>query len=377
MFDGKGLIVLANKKKRILKYIILYGVSALIGIAIGVGGIATDFFNDLTVIDITIFMISFVVWFLVGIVVHELGHLVCGWASGYTFGFFKLGSLSWFKEGNQIKFKRSKNFAPGQCIMIPNEEEAEFKFLLYNLGGVMFNFLAGLAILLLWYILPSGHLLRNFAAAGIGLNLLLGVTNLVPLPSQANDGANIFAALKSPDGKRGFYLLLLMNGQLLKGKPMKEMDETIVRMYGKLDAKNHLVGNALLFEINYLLSTQQAEIALEIAEEVNTDKYPTILKHLFNFSKLVIYVSYLPDFEKAKAIYEEKDFQNFLKMKLPNVVVVLPAYEFFVNNNHEKAKELLVQAKEIVANVPSKGERLGLMDYLEQLESEMKPKEEQ
>jgi len=201
-----------KQKKKKLGSVIVISVSALIGAVGGVLGVGSGVFDDMTGADTVVLLVSLVIWFMLGIVVHELGHLIFGWASGYTFGFFKLGSLSWFKEDGVIKFKRSKNFVPGQCLMIPTDNEAEFKFLLYNLGGVIFNFLTGFAMLLLWYLLPSDHLLRSFAMAGVIFNFLFGITNLIPIRSQGNDGANIMEALRSADGKRAFYLLLYING---------------------------------------------------------------------------------------------------------------------------------------------------------------------
>ena len=363
-----------KKKKRISNitfFVICLLVGGLIGLVLGAVGPDLEFLNNMTGADVVVLLVSLVIWFFLGIVVHELGHLVCGWLSGYTFGFFRLGSLSWFTEDSEVKFKRSKNFAVGQCVMVPPDDEAEFKFLLYNLGGVLFNFLTALIMLLLWFVFPNANLFRIFAIAGVGMNLLLGITNIVPLRSHGNDGANIASALKSADGRRALYLTLYINGQLLKGKRLKELDEEIISVYGKLSLENHLVGNALMFEIEYLLETGQAEKALAIAQKINTDNFPVIHGHLFNLFQLLIYVSYLPDFDKARAIYEDEDFQGFLKMKLPSVSSVLPAYEFFVNNNYEKAEELLDQVKNDVANIPNKGERLSLMDYLEQLEEKM------
>ena len=371
---------MAKKKNRRINSIVFFIIclfsGALIGGIYGAVGPDIEFLNTATGADVVVILVSLVIWFLLGIIIHELGHLVCGWASGYRFGFFKLGSLAWFSEDDTIKFKRSKNIAVGQCIMIPPENEDEFKFVLYNLGGILFNFLTGLLMFLLWYVLPTGHLLRNFAMAGVGMNLLLGITNLIPMRSQGNDGANIVSALRSADGKRAFYRILYINGQLMKGKQLNEIDEDTIRVFGKLDPKNHLVGNVLIFEMEYLLQTGRAEEALAITKHVNTDNFPTIHGHLFDLIQLLIYISYLPDFDKAREIYEDKDFQSFLKMKLPNVTFVAPVYEFFVNNNYEEAKKLLVQAKKDVENLPNKGERLGLMNYLDQFEKEMTAKME-
>jgi len=347
-------------------------IGAVIGLVIGASGITIGFLDEMTWVDNIVFLVSLVIWIILATVVHEFGHLICGWISGYTFGSFKLGSLSWFIEDNgMIKFKRSKNFALGQCLMIPPDDEAEFKFLLYNLGGAIFNFLIGMTMLLFWYLLPTGHLLNGFAMAGVAFNFIFGIINLIPIRSQGNDGANIVEALKSADGRRAFYLLLYINGQRMQGKRLIEIDRDIIRIYGKLDTNSFLVGNALMYEVEYLMDIGRVEEALEICKSVNVENYPVIHRNLFSLYQVMIHLTYLPNLEKAKEIYEEKAFKAFLKLKLPSITAVQIAYEFFVNNNREEAEKLLAQAKKGAANIPNTGERLEMIDYLAHLEEKM------
>jgi ABC-type polysaccharide/polyol phosphate export permease len=67
--------------------------------------------------------------------------------TGYSFSSFRVFSFIWFKEGEKIKFKVSKSFLSGQCLMKPVNDEHRFKFVLYNLGGGLLNLLcAAIAI---------------------------------------------------------------------------------------------------------------------------------------------------------------------------------------------------------------------------------------
>jgi|GEM_PF-890369 len=358
-------------KKKDFSQVIVWVASVLIGATIGVLIVVSGLLDNMTGVGILVSLVSLAIWFMLGIVIHELGHLYFGLLTGYKFGFFKLGSLSWFKEDEQLKFKRSKNFAAGQCLMFPPDNEEDFKFILYNLGGVIFNFLTGLALLPLWILLPGDHLLNHIAFTGIAMNVLFGLTNLIPIRSQGNDGANMVEALKSTDGKRAFYLILYVNALRMQGSRLVEIDEDLIRIYGKLDIGNFLVGNVLMYEVEYLLDMDQAKEALDICQAVETDKYPAIHGYLYDLFQLIIYLTYLPDFEKAKAIYEQKQFQTFLKMKLPSITLVLVAYEFLVNNNRTKAEKLFTQAKKEAANLPNKGERLEMFDDLDELEKMM------
>lgn len=86
------------------------------------------------------------------VVLHELGHLLAGWLSGYEFIMFRLFNLVWIQTDEGLSCR--KQHIPGllgQALMIPPESSGTETppFLLYHLGGILMNGLtAGLFVLI-------------------------------------------------------------------------------------------------------------------------------------------------------------------------------------------------------------------------------------
>src|SRR5699024_5270507 len=76
---------------------------------------------DNILINIILFIIPFLIFiisFLGHIIIHELGHLIFGLATGYSFVSFRVGSITIIREDG--KFKNKKYSIPGtggQCLM--------------------------------------------------------------------------------------------------------------------------------------------------------------------------------------------------------------------------------------------------------------------
>jgi hypothetical protein len=190
--------------------------------------------------------------------VHELGHLVCGKISGYEFLSFRLGNLLWTKNSDG-KILLSKNKPGvvgilGQCLMIPPADEKNFKFVLYNLGGGLFNIVLFI-LFSAWFIC-----IENEAAAmfifGIAVGqLLLGAVNLIPNGKKApipNDGANIREALKSADAAHAFYIMFKHNAESSNGKHLGDYSETDFKVSENADVNNYLVAMLVLYEASRL-----------------------------------------------------------------------------------------------------------------------------
>ncbi|MDR3313228.1 MAG: hypothetical protein LBS96_02080, partial [Oscillospiraceae bacterium] len=118
--------------------------------------------------------------FLLGVVLHEAGHLAGGLLSGYRFVSFRIFSWVLFKEDQKLRFRRSRQgFVVGQCLMAPPEEGEAFRFMLYNLGGGLFNAIATVLCLLLGACF-FGSEYSVFAFIGFAINGVLAMGNLIP-----------------------------------------------------------------------------------------------------------------------------------------------------------------------------------------------------
>jgi len=304
---------------------------------------------------------------LASIPVHELGHLIFGLFTGYEFCSYRLFSFVWYKEDGRIKFKKATGVLMGQCLMVPSRDELRFKFVLYNLGGGILNLVAGFAMLIL--ALAAGFSHKEFFLAGILSNVLMGLLNLIPLNlGTPNDGLNVAMALKSKEAKHCLFLILFVNGELSNGKRYQDFDDGIFALSQFADLSNFLVANIVMQESARLYDKGEFNKSFEQNERIDLDKLPTYYRNFVLMDYLYHYLVHRFDVEKAREIYIDKKLKPLLNLKLPQITRVTSAYEYFINNDREKARLLLERAKNEAENYPNKGISIMEQDYCLALE---------
>jgi len=81
----------------------------------------------------------------INMILHELGHLICGLRSGYEFVSFRISGTLFLRENGKLVRRHFKvPGIPGQCLMNPPEPvDGQFPHRLYHLGGCLANLLCG------------------------------------------------------------------------------------------------------------------------------------------------------------------------------------------------------------------------------------------
>lgn len=340
-------------------------------------GIVTGIFLVRFNVGLFVFLsgvVSAAIFFIPSILAHELGHLIFGKLTGYTFSSFRLGSFAWYKEDDRIRFKLSKNFAAGQCLMKPVESFEDFQFVLYNLGGVIVNLVLALSLSILAILqMPNGERpgLFIFFIAGAVVNLYFFIVNLLPIKSLGNDGANIREALKSKDAARGLYTIFYVNAKLAEGKTMQDFDDSLFEINGDEKVKNYLEAYLLLYKAAKLEARGEYGAFIECHNRIDITNLPNPVKYAVKADSLYYYTLYAPDHNKARELFADADIQKFLKTGLLGTARIAAAYAFFVEENPKKAHKLLEQAKKIAQNFPNKGQRLSEEATIQMLEEAM------
>ncbi|MCL2420363.1 MAG: hypothetical protein FWD03_00760 [Defluviitaleaceae bacterium] len=321
--------------------------------------------------SVLITVVSVTVIFVLGIIIHELGHLVFGLLTGFRFSSFKLGSFVWYKEDGRIRFSVSANIAAGQCLMVPPDDPKDFRFVLYNLGGGFFNLLFCLPLLTLILMLPPGSFWSGQFVTGITVNIFLALANLIPIKPITNDGANVWEALKSKDATRGMYMMLYMNSQLTEGKRFRDFDQALFKVSEGADLSNYMVAYTVMLEAARLEDMGLHDEFAKLCASLDLKKLPSLYSALIKADLLYYHIVYSPDFDKAREIYKDKKLLKFLKSNLPTLMRISAAYEFFVLENKEKGRDLLAKARKGTENLPNKGQRIMEAEYIEKLEEMM------
>ena len=319
-----------------------------------------------SILQVIVYLVSFGIFYLLGVLIHELGHLIFGLKTGYKFGSFRFLFLVFFKENGKIRVKRTKIFNGGQCLMEPPSDSNNFRFVWYNLGGGLVN-LAVVILMFAVYVFSSNIILL----AGITANLLLVVFSLVPINLYVpNDGKNVITALKSNEAKHGFFLALFLDCETAAGKRYSEIDEKLFSIKESSDFNNYFVAYILMSEAARLHDVGEYDKSAEHYSLLYTKKLQPYYRNCVILGLLYYYTVHNPDFEKAKELYSDKQMKTHFSMSyiVSGITRTLAAYEFFVNNDKEKGENLLEKARNEAENYPNIGIRIMELDYCEKLE---------
>jgi hypothetical protein len=167
-------------------------------------------------LDLGLGLLSFFAVLILAVAVHELAHLLAGWAVGFRFNSIQIGPLSLRIEHGLLKAHlRREMTALGYAGMHVNRLlRLRRRLLIYLAAGSAANLLC----------VPATVLLINNAFPQLGttwvvtsatqfviLSLILGVLSLIPLSSVAHsDGARIAMLIRSRDRARRWLSILAL-----------------------------------------------------------------------------------------------------------------------------------------------------------------------
>ena len=120
--------------------------------------------------------------------VHETGHLLGGLLTGHRFLSWQWLFLHISKNGNGCLTGSLRPPGRNQCLMIPSDS----RFLLYNLGGILVNFILSVTGCVLWPRFASLSLLALIYAG-----FFKAAANLLPLRDPPTDFMNCLILMKS------------------------------------------------------------------------------------------------------------------------------------------------------------------------------------
>ncbi|MCL2197486.1 MAG: M50 family metallopeptidase [Defluviitaleaceae bacterium] len=311
-------------------------------------------------------------WFLVMVVasifVHEVGHLIFGWLTGYRFLSFGLSIFVLCKEGGKLKFKIVPEYVLcGHCHMIPPENEThlqDFEFVWYNLGGGVFEVLLLIVLIRLDGVLPYHDWRSGMVSIGIVIIACSLLWNLAPIFQ--NDGQNIWKALNCKAAKRGLYLAFYMPGILNDGIRYSELDSKLFYVSDTADFSDWRVAYIVVCQAAHLYDLGEYDKSIACYEKLKNYNHPDFNTEI-ELDHLYYYTIHSPDYGKARTIFAD----NKVKKALKKHTRIVAAYEYFVNGDKEKGKELLQKAKDEAMKLPDNGTKLMEMDYCAKLEDVM------
>ena len=297
-------------------------------------------------------------WFI-HIVIHESGHLIGGLLSGYTFSSFRIGSFMLLKENGKLVSKRLKIAGTGgQCLMAPPEMvDGKFPVVLYNMGGSVMNLLVSLLFVPVLIAAPKGGFLALFIFLMIGMGIISGLGNGIPLHTKTvdNDGYNAISLGKSKEAMRAFWLQMKMNEQLSKGLRLKDMPDEWFQMPSDEAMKNNLVAAIGVIVCNRLMDQHRFEEAdAQMAHILSIESGMIGLHRNLVICDRIYHELIHENRPDVVASFYTKEQQKFMKAMrtFPSVIRTEYAYALLIEKDQGKATKAMEAFEKVAKTYP-------------------------
>ena len=299
----------------------------------------------------------FVMHMILAILLHEAGHCVAGLLSGYTLTSFRAGPFMLIDTGSGFRIRKLHlQGTAGQCIRAtPDMKDGNIPFVFYNLGGALMNLIAA-AVSLLICVHASSGMVRLFFAASLLIELLIGLTNGIPLVSGGvnNDGMNIVEMSRDPRAVRAFWIQLKVNQQLARNVRTSEMPGEWFELPSEEEMGNTLCATLAALKNDRLMDRRDYAGSLDLVNSLLDGDNALMLLHRNMLECDRITASLLLGNNSYASKMTDPDFSRFLiSMKnYPSVLRTQYVYELLYTRNRAKAEEIRNQFGKVALSHP-------------------------
>lgn len=339
-------------KKINIKSILFILIFMIVGVFLGIYiGMMTDGGN-ITLIDLLLVVIIFVLSTILHIIIHETGHLVMGLLTGYKFLSFRVFSWVLVKQNNKMKLTKQK--VPGtlgQCLLIPPERE-KFFYKLYLLGGVLFNFLASFSMIGLISIFPM------FTIIFSGIGCILGLMNLIP--TGFNDGNTLKLANSSIENQELLFLQLDVNAKMTLGKRFTDLPNKYFSLIAENPTHSYFNDFQEFMILGREIEKRNWIDVTIILENLWKKKDCLVLPYQLELKKEMLYYLLLRNLEDERVIelLKDKYLNKYLNLNTVSNKRILATKAYFYENNLDKSIQLINEGVLLKNETPNLGEFL-------------------
>lgn len=354
-----------KKKKRInLAYILFLIIGGICG-GIAGGYLAAmpqkPLFDQLG--SLFLFAIVLIAVVYLQVIIHEAGHLVFGLLTGYKFSSFRIGSFMLVKEQGKSKIKRmSLAGTGGQCLMsLPELIGGKIPFVLYNLGGALFNFVAGALSFLLYPLFKSTQYISLlFMLNGI-IGIAYALMNGIPMHIGPvdNDGFNTLSLSKNGEALRAFWVQLSVASENAKGARLKDLPDDWFYMPSDEGMKNSMVAVTGVFTCNRLMDLHEFDDAYEKMNNILEVDTAIVGLHRGLLNCDCIYLELIGENRKdhAEALRDKQQIKFMKAMKnFPTILRTEYAYSLLAKKDDAKAEKIKAIFEKQSITYPHKGD---------------------
>lgn len=361
-----------RKNNKLLNNIISIIVGAVIGAALGISLIILSKRLEGGIFTVIACVILFIVAFELQLILHELGHLICGLLSGYQFLSFRVGTLTFVKENEKIVRKKFNVVGTaGQCLMMPPEGNGyDCPYVLYNLGGVLMNALVSSLCIAAYILFPMPKMVQVFLLFTALSGLFDLIMNGIPMKMNGicNDGYNICLIGKDKIARHSFYITLKVNGLSYQGVRIKDMPFEWFQLPDEADLSNNMSCSMKCLEASYYHDRKEFDKAKECYENLlnSTSSLSKLLENEINCELLF----YEMIGESRKEVIDElytKELKKYIRATNCYITRkrLMYAYSLIIEKDISKADKILSEVDAVKKTYPSKAEVESELEIIE------------
>ena len=311
--------------------------------------------------------------YVLQVVVHEGGHLVCGLLTGYRALSFRIGRVLLVKlDGRWTVRAYHIPGTGGQCLMAP-PAQGHPPYRLYHLGGGLANLLLSLLALPVLF-LAGSPLVRVFAGALVLLGIWMAGTNLIPmrLGGVANDGYNAKNLGKDPLALQCSCVQLWIIQSLQEGYSSADMPEEWFALPPGADLRNPLVMGPAVQRASRLMARGELEEADRAIRELLSGRYDLLGLHRLELTCEAIYCALVLGRVREAERLCTPEVRRYCRQTwkyCPARVRQAYAWALLAEGDPEKARSLRADFEKAAVRYPYSGELAGERALLDRADS--------
>ena len=292
---------------------------------------------DFSFVFVPGYLFSFFSIYLI-FILHELGHAVCGYLTGYRLVAFGLGNFLLTKKSGKFSLSRTavlKNVG-AQYIGL-KEDESDRRIILMLAGGLMVHL--GLMLLAILY----GVLTRSwyFATTWICLNLSFLLINAKPVG--ITDGAKIWELLQHPENTKYAYSVLRHSAQTLLAPQEYDLKDFIIPVAE--DAKGSFAESIQIFQGLVFIFDNQIEAAKKHFQSL-LDRTDNPMSQTLSQLYLLQIALLEGDHEKAEQYASIRSVKSFLSLKMTDTQIMQAWHQFLVKKDMDQTEKAIKIARQ-------------------------------
>ena len=297
-------------------------------------------------------------------ILHELGHAVCGYLTGYRLVAFGLGNFLLTKRSGKFSLSRTavlKNVG-AQYIGL-QEDESDQRIILMLAGGLIVHLSLILLAILYGFLTRSWY----FAATWICLNLSFLLINAKPVG--ITDGAKIWELLQHPENTKYAYLVLRHSAQTLLAPQEYDLKDFIMPV--DENARGSFAESVLIFQGLVFIFDNQIEAAKKHFQSL-LDKTDNPMSQTLSQLYLLHIALLEGDHEKAGQYASNRGVKSFLSLKMADTQIMQAWYQFLVKKDMVQTdKAIKIARQNMVTSRLVRDEKRYYENWLAELEKEL------